>query len=142
MTPHLAKPFWKRALDSHLMIDESVAVGTAAQEPENALFGYRWGGLAVFVSWNITTLIGAILGSQSGDLITKYGIDAAIPASFLALVWPRLQDREQLPIALLGALICLVLTPVLPAGLPIVASAIAALLALRSLPTRPDGQHA
>ena len=132
MTPYLPKQFWKRALDSQLMIDEAVAVGTAAKDPKNILFGYRWGGLAVFVLWNITTVIGALIGSQSGDLIAKYGIDAAIPASFLALVWPRLQDREQLPIALLGALIALTLTPFVPAGIPIIASSLASLLALRT----------
>lgn len=131
MTPYLTGPIWTRALDSQLMIDESVAVGTAASTPALVRYGYRWGGLSVFVFWNITTVIGALIGSNAGDLIEKFGIDAAIPASFLALVWPRLRDRRQLPIAALGALIALVLIPLTPPGIPILAAGFAAVLGLR-----------
>ena len=132
MTPYLSGPRWQRALDSQIMIDESVAVGTAAKTPGLVRYGYRWGGLSVFVIWNISTLIGALIGANAGDLIETYGIDAAIPASFLALVWPRLQTPEQRPIALVGALIAIVLIPLAPAGIPILASALAAVLALRT----------
>lgn len=132
MTPHLRGPRWQRALDSQLMIDESVAVGTAVRTPGLVRYGYRCGGISVFVLWNASTVIGALVGANAGDLILKYGIDAAIPASFLALVWPRLQDREQRPIAALGALIAFALIPIAAPGVPILASGCASVLALRS----------
>ncbi len=126
MTPHLRGPLWTRALDSHLMIDESVAVGLGANVPSNIRYGYRWGGLSVFVLWNITTMIGALIGSNAGDLIETFGIDAAVPASFLALVWPRLLDETQRRIAMFGALIAAVLIPLAPPGVPILAAGLAA----------------
>lgn len=131
MTPHLPGPRWTRALDSHLMIDESIAVGTAAQDPSLVRYGYRWGGLSIFVCWNISTMIGVLVGANAGDLIQRLGIDAAVPASFLALVWPRLTDREQLPVGLLGGAIALVLIPLAPAGIPILASGLAAAVSFR-----------
>ena len=130
MTPHLPGPWWKRALDSHLMIDESVAVGLGAGDPSNIRFGYRWGGLSVFVLWNLSTVAGALVGSNAGDLIERFGIDAAVPASFLALVWPRLLDKRQRIIALAGAVIAATLIPLAPAGIPILAAALAAFIGI------------
>jgi 4-azaleucine resistance transporter AzlC len=131
MTPHLPGSRWTRALDSHLMIDESIAVGTAAKDPLLVRYGYRWGGLSIFVLWNVSTLIGVFVGANAGDLIERFGIDAAVPASFLALVWPRLTNREQLPVALLGGAIAFVLIPLAPAGIPILASGLAAIISFR-----------
>ncbi len=128
MTPHFPGPRWKRAFDSHLMIDESVAVGLGAGDPSNIRYGYRWGGLSVFVLWNISTLIGALVGANAGDLIETFGIDAAVPASFLVLVWPRLLDDQQRIIALGGAVIAAALIPLAPPGIPILAAALAAFI--------------
>ena len=132
MTPHLSGPVWQRALDSHLMIDESIAVGLAADDSADVRYGYRWGGLSIFVLWNISTVAGALIGANAGDLIETFGIDAAVPASFLALVWPRLLHNTQRRIAILGALIAAVLIPLAPAGIPILAAGLAAFLGIAS----------
>lgn len=139
MTPHLLGPRWKRALESHLMIDESVAVGLGAGEPSNVRYGYRWAGLSVFVLWNVSTVAGALVGSNAGDLIEKFGIDAAIPASFLALVWPRLLDERQRIIALVGAVIAATLIPLAPPGIPILAAGLAAFVGIARA-RRQDGR--
>lgn len=139
MTPHLPGPRWKRALDSHLMIDESVAVGLGASDPSNVRYGYRWGGLSVFVLWNVSTVVGALVGSNAGDLIETFGIDAAIPASFLALVWPRLLDERQRIIALVGAVIAATLIPLAPPGIPILAAGLAAFVGIARA-RRQDGR--
>jgi 4-azaleucine resistance transporter AzlC len=131
MAPHMPVRRWRRALESHLMIDESMAIGTAAQSPKLVRYGYLAGGLSVFVLWNLTTLLGIAIGGGAQDSIHRLGIDAAIPASFLFLVWPRLQDRAQRPVVLLGALITLVLIPIAPPGVPILAAAAASLIAFR-----------
>ena len=123
MAPALRGPLWWRALTSQLMIDESTAVGSAQEDRRWQRYGFLAGGLGVFVFWNVATVLGAsVLGSADG-LIEAAGIDATIPAAFLALVWPRLMDRTQRVVAALGAAIALATAPVLPPGLPIIVAA-------------------
>ncbi len=122
MAPALTGAFWQRALMSQLMIDEATAVGVSAIEPRHRRYGYLVGGLGVFVVWNLTTVLGFVVFSNAGDLITDLGLDVAGPAAFLALLWPRLADRRQLATALAGAAIAVVLVPVTPPGVPILAS--------------------
>lgn len=124
MAPVLTGPLWRRALLSQLMIDESTAVGTSRPEPHWRRYGYLVAGLGVFALWNLTTLIGVTAISSSGDLIERTGLDAAAPAAFLALLWPRLATAAQRNVALAGALIALALVPIAPAGVPIVAAAL------------------
>ena len=87
-------------------------------------------GLGVFVLWNLATLLGALVGDALGDPRT-YGLDAAACAAFTALLWPRLRDRETVAIAVVGAVIAVALLPALPAGIPVVLAALAALIAGR-----------
>ncbi len=90
MAEALAGPWWKRAAMSQLMIDESTAVGAAQDELCWRRYGYLVAGIGVFVVWNLTTIVGFVVFSDAGDLITDLGLDAAGPAAFLALLWPRL----------------------------------------------------
>jgi len=122
MAPALTGAFWQRALMSQLMIDEATAVGVAAVEKRHRRYGYLVGGLGVFVVWNLTTVLGFVVFSNAGDLITDLGLDVAGPAAFLALLWPRLADRRQLATAVAGAAIAVALVPVAPAGVPILMS--------------------
>jgi predicted branched-subunit amino acid permease len=131
MAPTLTGRLRFRALASQLMIDESVAVGTAHDEHRARRIGYLAGGLAVFLFWNVSTMVGALAFGSSGDLIETWGLDATVPAAFAALVWPRLRVRETRSVALVGALIALVLVPIAPPGIPIVASALGVVAALR-----------
>ena len=77
-----------------------------------------------------------------GYLVTRYiegtvvvpeaiGVDAAFPALFLALLAPYLRDRRALLTAIVAGAITLVLIPVAPPGVPIVAASLAALIGLR-----------
>lgn len=129
MASALRGPVWWRALVSQLMIDESTAVGAAQTELRWRRYGYLAGGISVFVLWNLTTVLGVSALSSSEELITDLGIDATIPAAFLALLWPRLVHRQQRLIALAGAGVAVVLVPVTPAGVPIIAAATAVVLA-------------
>lgn len=133
MAPDLTGPRWWRALVSQLMIDESLAVATAQSTPALRRYGYLAGGLSVFVLWNASTLVGALAFGSAGELVEQLGIDATIPAAFLALLWPRLQDPTQRAIAVVGALIAVALVPVAPPGIPVIASlcAVGVVLAIR-----------
>lgn len=128
LAPALRGPYWWRALASQLMIDESAAVASAQPERRWQRYGYLATGLGVFVTWNAMTVLGASVLGGADELIDKAGIDATIPAAFLALLWPRLADAKQRLLALVGAAIALLGAPVLPPGMPIVAAAFAVVL--------------
>ena len=54
--------------------------------------------------------------------------DAVVPAAFLALIWPQLRaGRTERGVGVLGAVIALAATPVLPPGVPVILAATAAL---------------
>ena len=75
-----------------------------------------------------------MLLSDAGTLVHDWGIDATIPAAFLALLWPRLRDRASRIVAAAGAAITFGLVPMAPAGVPIIAAALAVLLVVRTEP--------
>ena len=131
LAPDLSGPRWWRALVSQLVIDESTAVATAERDRRLRRYGFLAGGIAVFVLWNVSTLIGSVGLQSAGDLVVRWGLDATIPAAFLALLWPRLADPGQRRVAIGVALIALALTPIAPPGLPVVASITAIGLAAR-----------
>ncbi len=130
LAPALEGPWWKRALMSQLVIDESTAVATAQDDVRWRRFGFLAGGLAVFVLWNVCTLVGVALASIGDDFVTDFGLDAAAPAAFLALLWPRLVgdagDRGR-RIAAAGAVIAAVTIPFAPPGVPILAATLGVL---------------
>jgi len=130
LAPLLALPGRHRALAAQLTIDESTAVATAqaASTPDRrdlVRLGFWATGGGVFLGWNLATLAGAILGDQLGDP-RRYGLDAAAPAAFLALLWPRLAGRTPALVAGLAAAAALAGVGVLPAGLPVLLSALVA----------------
>jgi predicted branched-subunit amino acid permease len=121
---------WRRVAAAHVTLDESTAVAVTQSDPRASRLGFWVTGIGVFVLWNVATLLGALVGDAFGDPRT-YGLDAAACAAFTALLWPRLRDRETVAIAVIGAVVAVVLLPALPAGIPVVLAALAALIAGR-----------
>ncbi len=115
---------------AQLVIDESTAMATAQRTPADQRRGFWGAGLAVFVFWNLGTLLGAIGGDAIGDPET-YGLDAAFPAGFVALVVAHLRTLEGKLAAAIGVTVALTLVPVAPAGMPVLAASVAALIGLR-----------
>lgn len=121
----------RRVGAAQLLIDESTAMALKAKDPKDAPFGFFATGWSVFVLWNTATVIGALAGDAIGDTKT-YGLDAAVPAAFLALLWPRLSTwRARLTAVAAGGL-ALTLVPFTRPGLPIIAAAAIAVLAALS----------
>jgi predicted branched-subunit amino acid permease len=119
----------RKAVGAQLVIDESTAMCVAHEDDPAARRLAFWAtGLAVFVLWNLATLAGAVAGTALGDPQT-FGFDAAVPAAFLALLWPRLAQPAGRLVALGAAAVALALTPVAPAGVPVMAAAGVAVLA-------------
>jgi 4-azaleucine resistance transporter AzlC len=108
----------RRVAGSHLVIDESTAMSVLRETREDARLGFWVTGIAVFVGWNAFTLLGAVAGAQLGDPRT-YGLDAAVAAAFLALLWPRLRDRHNQYVAAAAAAVALGLVPIATAGVPV-----------------------
>ncbi|MBB4683192.1 AzlC family ABC transporter permease [Amycolatopsis jiangsuensis] len=107
-----------RLLGSHLMIDESVAFALAQRDADRRRAAYWACGIGLFACWNVGVVLGAFAGTAIGDT-DAFGLDAAFPAVLLALVLPSLKDKtSRLPV-LIGVVIALAATPVLPAGLPV-----------------------
>jgi predicted branched-subunit amino acid permease len=125
LAPALHGPWWKRAVLSQLVIDESTAVATAQDDLRWRRYGFLAGGISVFVLWNLCTLAGVALASIGDDFVQDWGLDAAAPAAFLALLWPRLVDDDGSAgrrIALVGAVIAACAVPLTPPGVPILAA--------------------
>jgi predicted branched-subunit amino acid permease len=119
---------------AQLTIDESTAVAVAQDSLDAQRTGFWLTGIAIYLGWNLTTLLGALLGDAVGDP-RRYGLDAAASAAFLALLWPRLKQWRSASLALAGAVVAVCLVPLVPVGLPIVAAAVVGLLlALRAGP--------
>src|SRR5437588_11672249 len=88
-----------------------------------------------YVGWVLGTVVGVLIGPRLGDP-NALGLDALFPAFFIVLLFEEARGRRRLAAAAGGAGIALVLTPLVPAGLPILAAAAAAVAAsrMRSLP--------
>lgn len=128
---------WRRLLGAHVLIDESTAMSVTRSSTQAARVGFWTTGLSVFVLWNLATLAGALAGNALGDPRT-YGLDAAVGAAFLALLWPRLTDRRNRLVTLAAAAVALTVVPVVPAGVPVLAAAGVALLAGLLTPRTTD----
>ncbi|MEX0757768.1 MAG: AzlC family ABC transporter permease [Acidimicrobiia bacterium] len=131
LVPDLRGPVWWRALVSQLVIDESTAIATVENDTASRRWGFLVGGVAVFVLWNLSTIVGAVLVPTGGDTIQRYGLDATIPAAFLGLLWPRLADSTQRRVAFAGAAIAIAVTPFTPPGIAIVIAIVAVLAGRR-----------
>jgi 4-azaleucine resistance transporter AzlC len=118
-----------RFLQSQLVVDESWAIAArgGGEFDPHRLIG---AGITLWLAWVGGTVIGVVGGEALGDPATL-GLDAAFPALFLALLVTQLDGRRAVITALLGAAIALVLVPVAPPGVPIIAAAAAALIGLR-----------
>lgn len=119
---------WLAALGT---IDESTAMAVAQRDQTLARTAFWWSFGSVFLMWNLATLLGAVGAGAIGDPST-FGLDAVIPAAFLALLAPRLRDgRIERRVAVSGALIAAALIPITPPGVPVLAGTAALLLAGR-----------
>lgn len=123
MAPILKLRGIKKILAAQLTIDEStgVAIGQESRGVEASRYGFWATGIGVYVFWNLFTLAGAIGAQAIGDP-SAWGLDAAVPAAFLGLVWPRLIDTKTRFVAIAAALLAIALTPIAPAGVPIIAT--------------------
>ncbi|WP_055590558.1 AzlC family ABC transporter permease [Streptacidiphilus griseoplanus] len=127
LSERLALPRAVRPFAAQLVIDETAAVALVQPDRRSTRWGFTVTGLSLFALWNLTTLAGALGAGALGDP-AAYGLDAAGPAVFLALLAPRLREGgAERAVAAVGAVLSLAATFVVPAGVPV-------LLALAAVP--------
>ncbi len=128
MAPVLSLTGIKKIIGAQLTIDEStgVALNQEVKGQAASRYGFWATGIGVYLFWNLFTLIGALGAKSIGDP-SAWGLDAAVPAAFLGLVWPRLIDTKSKLVSISAAVLALLLIPIAPAGVPIIATALLAI---------------
>jgi predicted branched-subunit amino acid permease len=117
----------KKVVGAQVTIDEStgVALGQSDLGEDAMRQGFWLTGIGVYTFWNFFTVVGA-LGAQAMGDPAAWGLDAAVPAAFLGLVWPRLTNKFERALAVSAMALALAMTPFLAAGIPIIATALLA----------------
>jgi predicted branched-subunit amino acid permease len=110
---------WRRAACCVLLTDANWAV--AADGTPTRLIAAA---LTELAAWTGGTALGVVFGTALGDPL-HLGLDAAFPALFAWLLRDQLADRPAVLAALVGATVALALTPLLPAGLPVLIAGVA-----------------
>jgi 4-azaleucine resistance transporter AzlC len=129
VAPSLGGSMWSRFLRGQLVVDETWALsadGRGGHDPKIIVGA----GLVLYAAWVVGTALGVLFGDLIGDP-ARFGLDAAFPALFLALLVGVLDRREARIVAVLGAAIGLALTPVAPPGVPIIAAGLACFIGWR-----------
>ena len=129
-----------RLLAAQLTIDESTAMAAAQHDAVHRRAAFWVTGASIYVFWNLGTLLGALLG-EAVDPRT-FGLDAAFPAAFVAMVWPLLRVRRSAMAAGVGAGLCLVLIPFTPVGVPILCAAVGVVFGIPAVQPGESGRAA
>ena len=127
MAPILKVSGLKRVLAAQITIDESTAVATLQENDEDRKRGFYVTGIGVYIFWNLFTYLGALGASAIGDP-SVWGLDAAVPAAFCGLIWPRLKNKTQFLVSAIAIAWALLLTPIAPAGIPIITTVLLAVI--------------
>ena len=127
LAPLLKLKGFKRVVGAQVTIDEStgVALGQSDLGEDAMRQGFWLTGIGVYIFWNFFTVVGA-LGAQAMGDPAAWGLDAAVPAAFLGLVWPRLTNKFERALAVSAMALALAMTPFVAAGVPIISTALLA----------------
>ena len=129
-----------RLLGAQWVIDETTALVSVETDPAKKRTAFWISGVILYASWNIGTLLGALVGSSITP--SDFGLDAAFPVMFIAMLAPHLRTTNGKRAALFGAITAVALAPFMPIGLPILVSALGMLFGLspeKNVPATSDG---
>jgi 4-azaleucine resistance transporter AzlC len=131
-------PIWRWLL-AYLLTDEAYAVSiTHYDDSSTALDHKHWyflgAGLALWSTWQISTVVGVIFGNQVPD---SWGLDFTLALTFIALVVPRLKDRPSIAAAVSAGIVAVVAND-WPYKLGLMAAALIGILVGLWAENRPD----
>jgi 4-azaleucine resistance transporter AzlC len=132
VAPWMSQGSLGRALRGQALVDASWALANrgGGRFDTEFLVGST---LVQYPAWVLGTVLGVIVGASIGNPDTL-GLDAIFPAFFLGLLINEIRRPGAPVVCALGAVIALVLTPLTPAGVPIIAAALAVVVGLRPAP--------
>jgi 4-azaleucine resistance transporter AzlC len=128
VAPWLTGSLPYRVAAAQFTIDETTGMTLTQNSPARKRRAFWVTAASIYGFWNVGTLIGALAGNSIDT--QKYGLDVAFPAAFVAMVAPLMRTKRARLAGAGGATVCLVATPFLTVGAPIVVSAVVALIAL------------
>lgn len=126
ISPYLTGGPLSRLLHAQLIIDETWAL-SHRNDGTYSIDVLRRLGISLWFCWVSATLVGALF--EASIDIVALGLDAALPAVFLALLVPRLRTKVHVAAAGGAATITLLLVPVVPPGIPILVGGVIAAVA-------------
>lgn len=121
LSPVIGRGRLRRLLGAHFVIDETTAIATAETDPALRGTAFWVSGPILYASWSSGTLLGALLGSSIDP--AAFGLDAAFPVMFTAMLVSHLRTRRGRRAAAFGAVATVALAPFMPVGLPVLVSA-------------------
>ena len=131
-----------RLAAAQFVIDQTAAMAVAQTNRRDATGAFWFTGATLWLCWNAGSVAGALLGPVLGNPET-WGLDAALPAIFVALLAPHLGTAAGRVAALAAAAVALGAVPFTAPGLPILLSVVAlvpaALVQARRLPPAAGG---
>lgn len=116
------------------VIDETTAMVTAEADPDDRRRAFWISGTILYSSWCAGTFLGALVGTNIDP--NDFGLDAAFPVLFIAMLAPHLRTPQGRKAAVFGGVITVALAPFMPVGLPILVAALGMLFGLT--PTHTD----
>jgi len=130
LAPSIDGPPLRRALTAAVVVDASFALahqGGGRFDPVTVV----WAAPLQYAAWVGGTAAGVAGASVLNDP-GQLGLDALFPVFYLGLLLPELRGSSRgLLVAALAAVVALVLVPVAPVGVPVLAAAATALLGLK-----------
>jgi 4-azaleucine resistance transporter AzlC len=106
LRPHLGQlPLAQRLFAAFFITDESFAMATGHFRRGGRSVAYYFTfAIALFVLWNLSTVIGIVVGGAIGDP-RRFGVDFAITATFIGIVVLAIRHRADVAVAVVAALV-------------------------------------
>lgn len=120
---------WRRFVMAEFTIDETTAMAVSEARSGHSVRAFWFTALSVYVLWNVSTVVGALVGNALGSPATT-GLDVAGPAAFIALLAPRLTTARMRLVALGSGATALLTVPFVPIGAPILIGGLTAVALL------------
>lgn len=111
----------QRPVAAYFLTDE--AFGVVASTREHSFAFLLGAELSLFVTWNLSTVAGALLGGAIPDP-ERLGVDLVFPLAFIGLLVPLVRSRVELAVAVASGAFAFLAAKVLPAGLPILVTGV------------------